>query len=80
METLLAHNSQSNAGTEKSEKPLKIYRCVHLRIAEFFEKYFYTPIIMLGGIDMSHDGSVAVHELIEPHLGVNVGGAIHIIA
>ena len=80
MESLLAQNPQSNAGTEKRKKSLKIYAGVHFGIAEFFEKHFYTPIIMLGGIDMSHDGPVAVHELIEPHLGVNVGGAIHIIA
>ena len=80
METLLAQDSQSNAGTEKRKKSLQIYLRVHLGIAKFFEKYFYTPIIMPGGIDMSHDEPVAVHELVESHLGVNVGGAIHIIA
>lgn len=55
METLLTNNSQSNAGSEKREKALKIYRCAYLRIAKFFEKNFHTPIIVLGGIDMPHD-------------------------
>ena len=61
MKTLLAQNSQPNAGTEKGKKALKIHRCVHLGIAEFFEKYFYTTVIMPGGIDMSHDRPVTVH-------------------
>jgi hypothetical protein len=61
LETLLAQNSQTNTGMEKREKSLKINRCVYLRIAKFFEKYFYTPIIMLGGIDMSHDEPVAAY-------------------
>ena len=80
METLLAQNPQSDTGAEKRKKSLKIYAGVHLGIAEFFEKYFYTPIIMLGGIDMSHDEPIAVHQLIEPHPGINVGSAIHIVA
>ena len=61
MEPLLAQNSQSNAGTDNRKKSLKIYPCVHLRIAKFFEKHFDTPVIMLGGLDMSHDEPVAVH-------------------
>ena len=79
MESFPAQNSQSNVGTEKRKESLKIDAAVNLRIAKFIQKYFYTPVIMLGRIDISHHGPVAVLELIEPHLGVNVGGAIHVV-
>ena len=61
MKTLFAQDSESNAGTEKRKKSLKIYSGVRLGIAEFFEKYFYTPIIMPVGIDIAHDEPVAGH-------------------